>query len=134
MNNPFLGVWKLQPEKSEYAQGVPPKEATYSFKSGEEKSLDVSISWKDAEGKSFSVSYSITPDGIRKKYENPQIADEVMSEFESENVLNTSTYKGGQLIAFATRIIGEDGEMKVIQRFFTPDGGSFENVQYYRIK
>ncbi|MCB0643110.1 MAG: hypothetical protein KDC44_15780 [Phaeodactylibacter sp.] len=134
MNNPthFLGTWHLIPEKSDYAHGTPPVAATYQFQSGEKGSLAVSIQWTDAEGQSLGVDYTIIPDGKKRAYENPAVADEVMSEFESDRVLNSMTYRSGAVIAFATRIIDETGMMKVLQRFYTPDGNHFDNLQYYK--
>lgn len=132
MENKFLGKWKLLSEKSEYSKGTPPKSATYEFKLAENKSLDVFIQWIDSEGKEFEIEYNTIPDGKRKTYENPQVADEVMSEFETDNVLNSYTYKGGETIAFASRIIGNDGILKVIQRFYAPDGKYLDNIQYYK--
>ncbi|MCG6188322.1 hypothetical protein [Maribellus maritimus] len=86
----------------------------------------------DEEGKEFEVEYQTVPDGQRKKYENPQVADEVMSEFESEFILNSYTFKGEKVIAFASRIIESEVKMKVIQRFFTAEGKHFDNIQYYQ--
>lgn len=132
MKQNFLGKWHLIPEKSEYAKGTSPGSAVYEFAGGENDSLDVSVRWTDAEENDFEIGYNIITDGQRREYENPEIADEVMSEFESDFVLNTSTYKGNQKIAFASRTIDKEGIMKVVQRFFAPDGTYFDNVQYYR--
>tara|TARA_B100000949_G_scaffold119432_1_gene105623 strand:+ start:4761 stop:5003 length:243 start_codon:yes stop_codon:yes gene_type:complete len=71
------------------------------------------------------------PDGLRKKFENPQIADEAMSEFTAENQLNSYTYKSGKTIAFASRIIDRSGKMGVIQRIDGSNGKSHDNLQYY---
>ncbi|WP_421824271.1 hypothetical protein [Flagellimonas oceanensis] len=45
------------------------------------KTLIVSINWTDSENKDQEITYEMIPDGLRKKFENPQIAYEVMSEF-----------------------------------------------------
>lgn len=132
MKTIFLGEWKLQPERSEYTHGTPPRKATYEFKNLSETDLEVCISWTDGEGKRFKVRYQLTPDGKKRTYENPAVADEVMSEFASDNVLNSSTFKNGRLTAFATRVIDEHGEMKVVQRMFAPDGTHFDNIQFYQ--
>ena len=132
--NRFLGKWTLLPEKSVYAQGLPPQHASYEISGGENELLHIHIHWKDTLGKEAEVQYSIYADGQKRVYENPEIADEVMAEFESEQVLNSYTYKAGKTIAFASRILEATGELKIIQRFFPPDGESFENIQYYQKK
>lgn len=132
MENNFFGKWILLSEKSEYAHGTPPLEATYEFKIGKNESIDISIEWVDQDGEKFSLSYNAIPDGQKREYENPQIADEVMSEFESNNQLNSYTFKNGKAIAFASRIINEKGIMEVLQRFYTPEGKSFDNIQFYK--
>jgi len=131
MKDNFIGKWILLPEESKYERGIPPEEATYTFQEGENGSLHVSIVWTNNEGDKSKIHYNIIPDGQKKKYENPQMADQVMSEFKTEKHLNSYTYKAGKVIAFASRIIDEKGKMEVIQRFFSPDGKSFDNVQYY---
>lgn len=131
MKENFIGKWVLLPDESKYENGVPPKEATYTFKKGEAKSLHVIIEWTDIEKKEFSIEYKITPDGQKRKFENPQIADEVMSEFVTQNQLNSYTYKAGKIIAFASRIIDKNGKMEVIQRIYNSIGDSFDNVQFY---
>ncbi|BDD08885.1 hypothetical protein FUAX_13170 [Fulvitalea axinellae] len=132
MDNKFLGKWTLLAERSEYEAGQPPKSATYEFRDAGNADLGVTIEWADAEGQEHRIDYRITVDGKRKSYENPEIADEVMSEYVGENGLNSSTYKGGKRIMFAARLIGEDGVMRVSQKMLGPDGREFENVQYYR--
>lgn len=131
MNENFIGKWVLLPEYSKYEHGMPPKKATYTFEKGKDISLNVMIEWIDSEDKELKIGFNIIPDGQRRKFENPQIADEVMSEFETENQLNSYTYKAGKTIAFALRIIDKNDKMEVIQRFFNTDGNSFDNVQYY---
>ena len=128
----FLGKWKLLPGKSEYAKGNPPQKALYSFKKGPNKSLDVFIKWTDNEGNEFEVQYNIIPDGQRKKYDHPEIAEEVMSEFVSDHQLNSFAYKDGKTIGFTARRIDEEGIMKVVQRFYTSDGNHFDTIQYYK--
>lgn len=131
MNTNFIGKWLLLADRSEYATGTPPSSATYSFAAGANNYLEVSIQWTDHEGKAFDVDYVTIPDGLKKPYENPEIADEVMSEFVSENQLDSYTYKSGEVIAYASRVIDSNGIMKVTQRFYTPDGKQLDNIQYY---
>ncbi|MBB3700106.1 hypothetical protein KMW28_14955 [Flammeovirga yaeyamensis] len=132
MKNLFLHTWELIPELSIYENGIPPKSASYTFKEGKEGKLDVSIQWIDAEDQSFTIDYTITPDGKRYDHENKAQANEVMSEFISYNQLNSYTYKGGELIVEAKRIIADNGIMKVTRRMILSEEKSFTNLQFYK--
>lgn len=132
MNDHFLGTWRLLPEQSVYQAGTPPLQAIYSFKKEEEETISVRIQWTDHTHESFDISYQIQPDGLRKTFDNPAIADELMAEFVSPVELNSFTYKEGKLTSFASRKIDQDGLMTVLQRMYLPDGKTVENVQFYQ--
>ncbi|MEM8507645.1 MAG: hypothetical protein AAF717_07440 [Bacteroidota bacterium] len=132
MKEKFIGKWVLLPEQSTYEQGGPPQKATYSFEEGANGALHIAVEWIDEKDKENRVHYTLWPDGQKRKYENPEIADEVMSEFKGVNQLNSYTYKASKTKTFASRIIDENGKMEVIQRFFHPNGQSFETIQYYK--
>lgn len=130
--NNFLGSWQLLADRSDYEIGAPPLEGTYTFESEDGRQLDITIDWIDARGQHQSVDYHAIPDGQKRPYEIPMAADEVMFEFTDENTLNSSAFREGRLTNFATRNIGEDGIMKVVQKGYV-DGQEFVNVQYYEM-
>ncbi len=132
MTSKFTGKWILMPEDSKYEKGMPPKKANYIFKQANESKVDVGIEWIDSKGKEHEIEYSIYPDGKKKKYEDPQIADEIMSEFSTDSQLITYTYKAGKTIAIATRTILENGTLEVIQQFLPSGNNSYVNIQYYQ--
>ena len=65
------------------------------------------------------------------EYDGGDVADMVKAEFRSQNILETSVFKNGRLMAFASREIIDENEMKVVQTSYTPDGGKFDKVQFY---
>ena len=130
--NKFIGEWILQPEKSEYDFGNTPLNATYTFRAIEGDKLKVTIDWKNFDESEQSISYVINPDGCMYEYDGGDVADTVKAEFRSQNILETSVFKNGRLMAFASREIIDRNEMKVVQTSYTPDGGKFDKVQFYR--
>jgi len=130
--NKFIGEWILQPEKSEYDVGNAPLNATYTFRAIEGDKLEVTIDWKNFDESEQSISYVINPDGCMYEYDGGDVADMVKAEFRSQNILETSVFKNGRLMAFASREIIDKNEMKVVQTSYTPDGGKFDKVQFYK--
>jgi hypothetical protein len=66
------------------------------------------------------------------EYDGGDVADMVKAEFRSQNILETSVFKNGKLMAFASREIIDNNEMKVLQTSNTPDGGKINKVQFYK--
>lgn len=130
--NKFIGEWILQPEKSLYDVGKAPLNATYSFRSIENGKLEVLIDWQNFDESEQSISYVINPDGCMYEYDGGEVADMVKAEFISQNILETSVFKNGRLVAFASREILDKNEMKVVQTSYTPDGSKFDKVQFYK--
>ncbi|MEM1003060.1 MAG: hypothetical protein AAGH46_10470, partial [Bacteroidota bacterium] len=114
MKSHFLGIWTLLPKASKYEKGDPPKEATYIFRIEENNRLNVEIEWTNHENRQSKMQNSMIPDGQIRNYENSQVADKIMCEFITEKQLNSSTYKKGKLMAFASRIIEDKNTMKVV--------------------
>ncbi|MEM1338010.1 MAG: hypothetical protein AAF634_06850 [Bacteroidota bacterium] len=57
----------------------------HSFEEGANGALHITVEWIDEKDKENRVRYTLWPDEQKRKYENPEIADEVMSEFKGVN-------------------------------------------------
>jgi hypothetical protein len=130
--NKFIGEWILQPEKSAYDVGNAPLSASYIFRAIEGDKLAVTIDWKNFDESEQSISYVINPDGCMYGYDGGDVADMVKAEFRSQNILETSVFKNGGLMAFTWREIINNNEMKVLQTSYVSDGGQFDKVQFYK--
>ena len=130
--NNFIGEWILQPGKSKYDVGNPPLNATYTFRAIEGGKLRVTIDWQNFDESKQSLSYVINPDGLMHEYDGGDLADMVKAEFRSQNILETSVFKNGRLMALASREIIDKNEMKVVQTSYILDGGKFNKVQFYK--
>lgn len=129
--DPFLGTWELIPDQSDYQLGQPPASGTYRI-TANETGYTFNIQWTTADGQEMAAAYDAIPDGQQHPYENPAIADAVSLTRVSEKQLDSASFKDGQQIAHAARILANDNQtMTVIQSGQTPDGGSFSNTAVY---
>ena len=129
--DPFLGTWLLEPAQSQYAFGPPPKTGTYTL-SAQGEYIHFDIAWTDQNDQPFQHSFDMIPDGQQHPYENPAVADFGSLTRVNERTLDSATFKGGQQIAYASRVLSDDGlTMTVSQSGNTPQGEPFVNVSRY---
>lgn len=135
---PFLGVWELDPEQSQYELGTPPQRGQYQLVRESNPAPDtgqiaVVMDWTDAAGKDFHMIYYMTPDGTDHAYPDSPAVDAVMTRLVDARTLETVSKKEGQVVATGRRELSADGRsLKVTQAGKTPDGGTFANVALYR--
>lgn len=127
---PFLGIWVLQPERSEYQLGQPPAQGRYTLVP-EAEQVRVVMEWTDTAGKTFQQAYYSIPDGQDHPYADNPAVDSVSMTVVSPLRLDTDAKKGGQMISHAARELIDDGQtMKITMTTYTPSG-TFANVAYY---
>jgi hypothetical protein len=127
----FIGKWRLQPQRSRYEVGDPPRSGLYTISGRGERYL-FEIEWQGADGQNMSTSYTATPNGRKVAYENPQIAEFVSLTRVDELTLDSESFKDGARIAHARRELLDDGQlMRVTQSGPGPQGDWFDNVAYY---
>ena len=130
--DPFLGTWQLIPNQSRYDFGQPPASGTYRI-AANKTGYSFTIQWTTADSQPMNVAYDSVPDGQQHPYENPAIADAVSMTRVSERQLDSASFKDGQQIAHAARVLSADGQtMTITQSGTTPDGVFFSNVSRYR--
>ena len=131
-HDPFLGKWQLDPSQNRYEAGTPPQDGLYTIEAIDAGYL-FTIEWTAPDGTSMKVNYTATPDGVHYPYENPSIADSIATTRVDDFTLDTETLKGGQVAAFARRLLSEDkNSMTVTQSGKLPDSTAFSNVSVYR--
>lgn len=132
---PFLGIWELDADASEYELGAPPQSGTYQLvidSASEPGQIAVAMDWTDATGKDFHMVYFMTPDGQDHAYPNSPAVDAVATTLLDAQTLETVSKKDGQPVARGLRELSDDGKMmRITQSGKTPDGGSFKNVAIY---
>jgi hypothetical protein len=130
--DPFVGQWLLDPPQSRYELGEPPASGRYHIQPDGDGYL-VTMEWETPEGERHKASYRSVPDGIDYPYENPAVAETVSMTRVDERTLDSTSKKGGQIIAHARRVLSLDGRtMTVTQSGLTPDGTRFANLSVYK--
>ncbi len=130
--DPFIGIWKLDPAQSKYQFGTMPQSGTYRIEPEGDGYL-VTMDWVDAQGKDFHQDYTSIPDGKQYPYSNPLVADYVSMTRLNEVTLDSATYRNGERIAYALRVLSADKQiMTITQSGTTPMGGvEFSNRAVY---
>ncbi len=132
---PFLGIWDLDTDASDYELGAPPARGTYQLviePSAEPGQVAVVMDWTDAANKDFHLVYFMTPDGQDHPYADSPAVDAVVTTLVDAQTLETVSKKDGQTVARGLRELSDDGQMmRVTQSGKTPDGSTFKNIAFY---
>jgi hypothetical protein len=127
----FLGTWVLDPAQSRYQFGQPPKSGSYKI-SARGNRYHTDIQWTDQTDRAFEASYDAVPDGVEHPYENPAVADAVSMTRINAYTLDSASVKDGQRIAYARRVLSEDGQiMTITQSGVNTQGDSYVNLAVY---
>ncbi|MBZ0301681.1 MAG: hypothetical protein K8J31_18180 [Anaerolineae bacterium] len=127
----FLGTWVLDASQSNYTFGQPPKSGTYRIRTqGNHYHMD--IAWTDQTDQAFDVSYEAIPDGLEYPYEDPAVADRVSMTRVDARTLDSASFQGRQRIAYARRVLSEDGRtMTIRQSGSDRHGQQYTNLAVY---
>jgi haloalkane dehalogenase len=128
----FLGTWELDPSQSNYEVREPPASGVYSIQPDEDGYL-LNLAWTTAHGDGMEMAYQAIPNGKIYPYtENPAAADAISMTRVNEQRLDSASFRGGNQIAWASRILSSDGQvMTVDQSGLGPDGERYHNLSVY---
>ena len=134
--DPFVGVWKMNPAKSTYKEGAPPKEqiATIAVTNGK---MTVSVAAVTAEGKKTLVSYWIPSDGgMGEMSETSPAYDGISGKHIGPNEREISRLKEGKAVFTARSVIAPDGNtMYTTSKGISPLGKPVDaRIVYDKIK
>lgn len=131
MTDPFLGVWQMQPEYNDYQFGEPPAEGTYTIEQNS-GGYTITMTWVTSDGKDMQTAYHGSPDDIIYPTGLEVGPDGMSMTRADERTLDSRAFIGEVEVAYATRILSEDGNtMTVKQSGKTPDGDDFTNISVY---
>jgi phosphoribosylanthranilate isomerase len=131
-DDPFPGVWDLDPETLDYQTGRPGRRALYVIERSAE-GLRFHLDGDDADGKRMTFSYGGALDGREQPI---PLSDAVLVLKRHSRILIESALKrGGKIVDRWTREIlpGRD-TMRITQHVVRPDGNEALNVSIYRRK
>jgi hypothetical protein len=114
-NNPAIGTWKLNVEKSTYSPGPAPKSLTRTL---EAKGDNVKYSFEgvSAEGTSVAYSFTVAYDGKESAITGsmPGGADTVSIKRIDANNFETTLKKAGKVIGTAKSETSQDGKVTTV--------------------
>ena len=114
-NNPAVGTWKLNVEKSTYSPGPAPKSLTRTL---EAKGDNVKYSFEgvSAEGTSVAYSFTVAYDGKESAITGsmPGGADTISIKRIDANNFETTLKKAGKVIGTAKSEISQDGKVTTV--------------------
>ncbi|MCC6612640.1 MAG: hypothetical protein IT320_04120 [Anaerolineae bacterium] len=127
----FFGLWTLNREASRYAQGEPPHDASYKLEPDGD-AIKVTMDWLGPDGLPKHQVYTGVPDGVVYPYDGGDVVDAISMTLLDARTLDTDSRKDGRIIAYARRVLSEDGEtMTITMRSFLPDGRELDNIAVY---
>jgi hypothetical protein len=112
--DPWLGTWQLNPAKSKYSPGPPPKNITANIQ-GEGQNHKVTVTGIDAAGNPISAVFTRTYDGVpHRRLEGPGIGaaafDAAALTRVDDHTIIISRTKAGKLVQTSTGVISLDGK------------------------
>lgn len=109
--DPFLGSWKLIPEKSKFVPGPAMQSMTMNWSEESEKSFRIRSSGLTADGKQMRESYTAIYDGVERKKPGSTVFDAVIFRKVSDNQREDIFKKEGAVIGSRKLVLSADGKV-----------------------
>jgi hypothetical protein len=108
-SNPFIGTWKLNPAKSKFTSGAPPKEETFTVQMVGDQD-QVTVTGTAAVGSPISMKYEVLDKGGTGKVLTGGPYDAVSGKRIDENTYETSLMRSGKEISHHHLVVSKDGK------------------------
>lgn len=132
--DPLIGTWSLNPAKSKYQAGSPPKSMVITYEA-KGKGIKYTSSGTDAEGKPIASTYTADYDGKESTVAGSKDWAPVVLKRVDQRTLEAKYIKFGKPRAVATSVVSRDGKTLTITTVVqNPKGYSFTNVGIYEKK
>jgi outer membrane lipoprotein SlyB len=111
-SNPFIGTWKLNPGKSKYTSGAPPKGEMVTIQSVGDQD-EITVTGTASDGSPISNKFEM-PDkgGAGKVLAGPY--DAVSGKVIDENTREQSNMKGGKEVLHLRAVVSKDGKTMAV--------------------
>ena len=133
-DNPFLGTWKLNVEKSKYEPGPGPKSMTRKV-TAEGSGAKYTFHGVNAEGKSFAYSFVSNYDGKDSPITGkgmPGGADTIALKRESANKVTATLKRQGKPVGESESEVSADGKVTTVKgKGKNPDGKAYSQEGVY---
>ena len=120
--DPFVGTWKLNPSKSHYTAGTPPKDQTVTIsESGE--NADIAVTITTADGNTVSYHFMTPQKGGTGTVVQGAGFDAVNAKLINETTRETHFMQGGKEVRTVRTSVGKDGKtLRAIVKGADPQG------------
>jgi hypothetical protein len=127
----LFGTWKLNPAKSKYSPGPPPKSMTVTY-SAAGFGMRIVVDGVPAEGKAQHWEMTPTYDGLDHKVTGNPDADTISLKRISDTKGESTFKKGGKVMAVNVRTLSPDGKTLTIEsKGTTADGKPRHDIAVY---
>ena len=109
----LLGTWKLNLAKSTYRSGPPPRSQTRTYEP-QGQSVKATIQTTYADGRSTTVGYVANYDTLEYAVTGSPDADTIALKRVAPRSAEATLMHAGKVIATASRVISEDGDILTI--------------------
>jgi hypothetical protein len=133
-DNPNIGTWKLNLEKSKFATGTAPQGLTRTV-TAEGDSVKYSFEGKGPDGSALSYSFTVKYDGKDVEITGsgmPYGADHIAMKRANSHMFTATMKKGDKVVGTGTTTVSHDGKTTTLSLKGTgPDGKPVKGTSVY---
>ena len=131
-DDPLMGTWKLDPAKSKYSPGPPPKSTmTKNLPYGKD-GLHVIVDGVDAQGNPTHTEYTAQFDGKEYPVKNDPYWDTAILKRVDAYTMEATYKKAGKVASTSRVVVSKDGKTRMVTGKSTnPQGQPVLNVGFY---
>ena len=133
-DNPAIGAWKLNLEKSKFPAGMAPKSLTRTI-TADGDNVKYAFEGQAADGSAINYSFSVKYGGEAGEVSGsgaPLGTDHVAIKRVNSHMFSASLMKGGKEVAKSTATVAHDGKTSTVTTKGTgPDGKPFSSSSVY---
>ena len=129
--NPLIGTWKINPDKSTFSPGPRPISSVVTFAANGDQILQ-SVNNVGAQGNKIVYSVSYAFDGKDYPVKGDPARDFVAWKCSDPYTLEATNKKGGKITTHQERVISKDGKSFTLTTTgVNPQGQTVKNVEFY---
>jgi hypothetical protein len=113
-DDPLMGTWKLNLDKSKYSPGSPPMSSTNTYEPYGKDGFKFTSDHVDAQGKSSHVTFVAEYDGKDYPITGDPSRDAIIAKRIDLYTHQTTSKKGGKIMTTSRRVISKDGKTLTI--------------------
>lgn len=131
-DDPLMGTWKLDPAKSKYSPGPPPKSTLTKNLPYGKNGLQVIVEGVDTRGNPTHTEYTAQFDGKEHPLQNDPARDTVILKRIDAYTMEATYKKAGKVASIARVVVSKDGKTRTVTTTGTnAQGQAFNNLTVF---